>query len=46
MHYHDDGKPKENPIILPELDSLPPPNRDLVDMELYCRYPRAEPVGI
>jgi anaerobic magnesium-protoporphyrin IX monomethyl ester cyclase len=47
--YRDDGKPKENPIILPDLDSLPPPNRDLVDMEVYFRnsqhhdYPMAEP---
>jgi len=31
--YRDNGKLKENPIILPSLDSLPQPNRDLVDME-------------
>lgn len=47
--YRDDGKLKENPIILPDLDSLPQPNRDLVDMEVYFRnsqhhdFPMAEP---
>ena len=46
--YRENGKIKENPIELLDLDTLPPPDRDYVDMEAYFRnsthpdYPMVE----
>lgn len=49
MVYRDNGKIMENPVELPDLDKLPPPDRDFVDMDVYFDksthpdYPMAEP---
>ena len=46
--YRENGTIKENPIELPDLDKLPPPGRDFVDMEAYFKnsthpdYPMVE----
>ncbi|MHC4623142.1 MAG: B12-binding domain-containing radical SAM protein [Planctomycetota bacterium] len=47
--YRENGQIKENPISLPDISELPPPDRDLVDMEVYFRnskdpdFPICEP---
>lgn len=47
--YRKDGTIKDNPVKVPDLNLLPTPNRDLVDMEAYFAksqhpdYPMAEP---
>ncbi len=47
--YRDNHDIRENPIMLPPLDMLPPPDRELLDMETYFRnsqhpsYPICEP---
>lgn len=47
--WRDGGAVRENPVALPDLDELPPPDRSLVDVETYFRnskdpdYPLCEP---
>lgn len=47
--YRENGSIKENPIEIPDLNQLPDPDRELVDMETYFKnsvhpdYPMAEP---
>ena len=47
--YRQDGDIKENPVKLPDLNELPPPNRELVDVEVYFKnskdpdYPICDP---
>jgi len=46
--YRENNKIVNNPVELPDLDKLPPPDRDLVDMEAYFKnsthpdYPMVE----